>query len=45
MVQLQHKVLQSYLVAEGLFDECVVEDSQCTFTCTSNTLPLTSDDQ
>jgi len=28
VIQLHHKVLQSFLVAEGLFDDCLTEDSQ-----------------
>jgi len=27
VIQLHHKVLESYLVAEGLFDDSVTEDS------------------
>jgi len=26
VIQLHHKVLQSYLVAEGLFGDCLTED-------------------
>lgn len=30
VIRLFHKELEAYLVAEGLFEDCVTEDGKCT---------------